>query len=429
MFQLSFLKSEWLDSLRTLQAQWGGKLDDGLGNASDNLPHYAALTIQIGSRKVYLARENKGSSYPCFKIYSWGDWGLELLLQKEGIHDKFLKSIGLEYELTLDGSEIDTLGFNKKFLIKGAPPEPIKSFFSESQTRELVDRMGDFEALHIKDGVLKIIYDLDSADQIRSDTLNDLTSAVIKFVDAIEANKFIPKIIRPIFVPKPAKKPLAMDFNTRPTVFIVLLVELLFLAIFGNSVIKYFILYSTTQDVSNRNGAILVLIIFVIPLIITTLLTIRKLLALSTINSCGVTLNSTRIKPGDSVGFAVGLSALMTVKVKEIRFNVSANLKVEKAQGTSYCVTKDNQTYSKDYVLAKDLVLEPGQPSVFTGLIEIPAGAVPSGVAKDVRRSVINALDCPEYYVETSEWSYRVDVKIDYFPDYCFEQEFQVYSS
>ncbi|HLD36897.1 MAG TPA: hypothetical protein VJC37_09265 [Planctomycetota bacterium] len=168
---------------------------------------------------------------------------------------------------------------------------------------------------------------------------------------------------------------------------------------------------------------------FVIPLIITTLLTIRKLLALSTINSCGVTLNSTRIKPGDSVGFAVGLSALMTVKVKEIRFNVSANLKVEKAQGTAYSVAQDKLVYSKDYPLAADLVLEKGRPYVFQGWLAIPAEAVPSGVTKDVRRSVINALDRPEYYVETSEWSYRVDVKMDYFPDYYFEQEFQVYSS
>ena len=424
MFQMSFLKEEWLDSLRTLQTQWGGKLDDGSSPTLDGISTYASLISQIDGHKVFLDR-----SGTYLTINLWGDWDLQLFLGREILHDRFLKSIGLEYELSLAGVETDTLGFNKTFLIKGAPPELVKSILSDSAMQGLVTGLEDFETLRIRNGLLRITYEFSYEEQIRSDQLNDRVKNLIKFVDALDADKRIPKIVRPVFVPPPRKKPMALDFNTRPTVFLVLLVELLFLAIFGNSVIKYFILYSTTQDVSNRNGALLVLIMFVIPLIITTLLTIRKLLALSTINSCGVTLNSTRIKPGDSVGFAVGLSALMTVKVKEIRFNVSANLKVEKAQGTAYSVAQDKLVYSKDYPLAADLVLEKGRPYVFQGWLAIPAEAVPSGVTKDVRRSVINALDRPEYYVETSEWSYRVDVKMDYFPDYYFEQEFQVYSS
>ena len=207
MFQLSFLKNEWLDSLQTLYAQWGGKLDDGLKETVDGLPNYASLISQIGPRKVYLARENTGSLEPCFKIYSWGDWDIELFLSKENIHDRFLKSLGLEYELTLAGRGIDIIGFNKKFLIKGTPPEPIKSFLSDSQTQSLVANMGDFEALHIKDGVLKIVYDLSSADQIRADNLTDRVNAVIKFIEAIEADKSLPKIIRQKFVPPPRKKP------------------------------------------------------------------------------------------------------------------------------------------------------------------------------------------------------------------------------
>jgi hypothetical protein len=426
MYQLLFLKNEWLDSLRALQAKWSGKLDDGLGNASDNLPHYAALTIQIGSRKVYLARENTGALDPCFKIYSWGDWDIELLLRKEGLHDRFLKSVGLDYELTLEGSEIDIIGFNKKFLIKGAPPEPIKSFFSESRTQDLVAGLADFDALYIKDGSFKIVYNLDSPDQIRADTLNDLVSAVIKFIEAIEADKSLPKIIRQKFVPLPKKKPLAFDFNTRKTVGLVLLVELFLLAVFGNTIIKYFIRYSDSHNVSDRNGAILVLIMFGIPLVLAFIFTIKRLLALSTIDSCGVTLDSTDIKPGDTVGFAVGLTALTTIKTKEIILTVSNNSAVEKAQGTGYQVAEGVRAYSKDYVLARDLVLEKGRPYVFKGRMDIPAEAVPSGVTKDAKRSVINALDMPEYYVESSTWTYRVKARIDYFPDYSFEKEFEV---
>ena len=428
MLQLSFLKDEWLDSLSTLRTQWGGKLDDGLKETLDGLPNYASLTIQIGSRKVYLARENKGSSYPCFKIYLWGEWGLELFLGKENIHDRFLKSVGLDYELTLEGSEIDILGFNKKFLIKGAPPEPIKSFFSEPRTQDLVAGLADFDALHIKDGVLKIVYDLDSADQIRADNLTDRVNAVIKLVEAIEGNESLPKLIRQKFTPPPRKKPLAFDFNTRKTVGLVLLVELFLLAVFGNTIIKSLILYSTSHYVGDRNGAILVLVMFCIPLTIAVIFTLRRLLALSTIDSCGVTLDSTDIKPGDTVGFAVGLTALNTIKTKEIILTVSNNSAVEKLQGTGYQSAKGVRAYSKDYALARDLVLEKGRPYVFKGRIDIPADAVPSGVTKDVKRSVINAFDLPEYCGKSSIWTYKVEVKMDYFPDYVFEQEFDVRS-
>ncbi|MFH0888944.1 MAG: hypothetical protein V1871_07045 [Planctomycetota bacterium] len=430
-FQFAFLKDEWLSSLQTLQGKWGGKLTGLSSNALDGFPQYVSLVSQIGQRKVYIDRENKAAFEPCIKIHFWGNWGLELFLGKEDLHDKFLKSLGLEYELSLEGNEINILDFNKKFLIKGTPPEPIKAFFSDSHTRDLIDKMEDFEALHIKDGMLKIIYDLNSAEQIKADRLTDLVNAIIKFIEAIENNELIPKIPqvkKEKIEPKSMLKPLVFDFNNKKTVSIVLVVELFLLAVFGSSITNGFSQYSISHDIGDFHGAMLILLIFGAPISILTILTVRKLIVLFTISSCGVTLDSNHIKSGDSVNFALGLTSFRTIKIREISLTVGNTSRDEKTDGIGHQAVKNSETYSKNYPLAQDFIMERKKPYIFRGQISIPTNTTPSGLTKDgIKGSVINAISIHEYYAETSIWIYQVNVKIANCPDYYFEQEFKVY--
>jgi hypothetical protein len=430
--QLPFLKNEWLSGLQSLQAKWGGKLADVSGESFDGVPHYASLTGQIGPHKVYLSRETGESLEPHLKIYLWGSWDIELSLRKEDLHDNFLKALGVEREISLGGNEfteIDKTVFNKNFLIKGYPEEPIKALFSDARIREIVNSLEDFAVLHLEKGMLKIIYTVTSEDQIRADRLEGLVNSVIKFKEAIEASPSIPKASLPAPPPpRLAKKPLMLDFSNKKVVTGLFLVELLMLTLFGNGILNGLNNYAETKHPGELNGAILIFIIFWAPIFIATLFTARKLVVLFTISSCGITLDSTHIKPGDAVNFVAGITAYRRIMAKEIILTISNGCLAQKSDSTDYQTAKKGTPYSKKYTLAEGMGLEKKKPYFFKGQVSIPPDAFPSGVIEHgAKRSVINVIDLPEYYSETSVWTCRVDVKIAFCPDYHFEQEFRVH--
>ena len=113
-----------------------------------------------------------------------------------------------------------------------------------------------------------------------------------------------------------------IDFNTKKTVWGVLIVEILILALFGNSVVKQLIIYANSHDVAYRNGALLFLFLFELPIGFLTVLTVKKLLILPTVKSCGVAFGSDHIKPGDSVDFTVGLVTHRNIAIEEITLNI-----------------------------------------------------------------------------------------------------------
>jgi len=184
----TYLKREWLDTLREIQTKWGGDLsrsnDENL--KMRGITQYSSLTTQISNRKIYLSREPVNYDIPLLEIVFWLNTKIELVLTREGIHDKFLKMLGLDYEISLPDKNAETIAFNGKFLIKGTPQESISRFLCDYRSQELVNKLGDFVSLRINSGKLIIIYDIDFPEIIRSDRVIDTINNAINFIDALE---------------------------------------------------------------------------------------------------------------------------------------------------------------------------------------------------------------------------------------------------
>ncbi len=188
--QVPFLKKEWFKSLKELHEKWGGKFDGRDVEITQEIssgtivPSYATLLTNVKGHKIYLSREIPGDG-PYLEIYVYGDWKSKLYLSLEGIHDKFLKAIGLEHEIILEGTQVDIILFNRRYLIKGDPEEFISTFLSDGHIGDVINSMGNFWMLNIKGNIAKIIYDIESSEIIRADNLVDKINHFIDFLDVL----------------------------------------------------------------------------------------------------------------------------------------------------------------------------------------------------------------------------------------------------
>ncbi|MFH1230532.1 MAG: hypothetical protein V1709_03455 [Planctomycetota bacterium] len=189
--QFIFFRKEWMASLQELHKQWGGQFDSGgdivtnMGGVGSVISKYATLSANIREHKVYLdAIMSDSAAYA--KIYIYGKWNTQLILTLEDIHDRFLKLLGLEYEITMPSNEANIVLFNKKYLIKGEPKEFVSDFFSDYKNQEVIGNLGDFWILDIKDNLTKLTYEFTSAEEIKSELLSERINYLIDLLQALE---------------------------------------------------------------------------------------------------------------------------------------------------------------------------------------------------------------------------------------------------
>lgn len=190
MLEFPHLRKEWLASLQELHKKWDGKLDDGIEEPAKDVwdcrifATYASLLTNFRERKIFLSRVLSDDAE--VEIYVYGKWKSELLLSHEDAVDKVLKAIGLEDEITLKGGDANVVIFNGKYLIKGEPEEFITAFLSNDNVQDIVNDLGNFLMLHIRDNLTKITYEIESAKSFAPDRLTELINRLIDFLQALE---------------------------------------------------------------------------------------------------------------------------------------------------------------------------------------------------------------------------------------------------
>jgi len=186
--QFAFYRKAWDESLAELHKQWGGDFNPGaniIPPTGEVIFKYASLSTDIREHKVYLyATMQYDAAYN--HIYVYGKWKSELILTLESLHDRFLKLIGLEYEITLAGNEANIIMFNKKYLIKGEPKEFVSGFLSDYKNQDIIGNLGDFCILSLKDNVARLEYELSSEEIVKSDLLSERINYLIDFLLALQ---------------------------------------------------------------------------------------------------------------------------------------------------------------------------------------------------------------------------------------------------
>lgn len=182
---------EWLACLKELYRQWGGRLNEGGiipgGFRQDDSYQYASLDTNINQYRIWLNFElMRFEQYIVGRV--WTNLTTELFLRREDFIDKVHKLLGVESEITLKGGAANVVLFDKQFLIKGEPQEVIIPFISDLNVQEIVQSLGDFLYLQIKNRILEIKYEV-HPELIKAEYLTNVITKLLDFVRLLDSKQ------------------------------------------------------------------------------------------------------------------------------------------------------------------------------------------------------------------------------------------------